>query len=90
MEFEFDPLKSHTNAQKHGIDFVEGQQLWDDPHLLILPSSFPDEPRYIAIGQIGQLHWSAIFTERADTTRIISIRRARHNERILYEQNQLP
>ncbi len=90
MEFEFDPQKSQTNAQKHGIDFVDGQKLWDDPFLLILPSLFPDEARYVAIGQIGELYWAAIFTERADKTRIISIRRARYNERTLYEQNRLP
>lgn len=30
MEFEFDPAKSESNQQKHGIGFVEAQQLWQD------------------------------------------------------------
>ena len=27
-EFEFDSAKSAANRDKHGIDFVEAQQLW--------------------------------------------------------------
>jgi uncharacterized DUF497 family protein len=30
-EFEFDPVKSLSNKDKHGIDFVEAQELWNDP-----------------------------------------------------------
>jgi len=30
MEFEFDPAKSATNKVKHGLDFVEAQELWRD------------------------------------------------------------
>ena len=31
MEFEFDPAKSESNLEKHGVDFVQAQQLWQDP-----------------------------------------------------------
>ena len=27
MEFEFDPLKSASNREKHGVDFVQAQHL---------------------------------------------------------------
>ena len=30
MEFEFDPEKSASNKDKHGIDFIEAQALWQD------------------------------------------------------------
>ena len=30
MRFEYDPHKSSSNADKHGIDFEEAQDLWDD------------------------------------------------------------
>ncbi len=30
MNFEFDTSKSKANLEKHGIDFVEAQQLWED------------------------------------------------------------
>lgn len=32
--FEFDPDKSQSNREKHGIDFVLAQKLWNDPDLL--------------------------------------------------------
>ena len=88
MEFEYDPEKSRKNAEKHGIDFAAGQALWEDSGLLVLPSRYPEESRYLAIGQIGDLHWTAIFTERGKRVRLISLRRSRHEERNLYEQNQ--
>ncbi len=88
MEFEYDPKKSRRNAQKHGIDFAEGQALWEDSGLLVLPSRFPNEERYLAIGRIEDLLWTAVFTERGERVRLISIRRSRHEERELYEQNQ--
>lgn len=88
MEFEYDPEKSRSNAAKHGIDFDAGQSLWEDSGLLILHSQYPEEPRYLAIGQIEDLHWTAVFTERGERVRLISIRRSRNEERALYEQNQ--
>ncbi len=32
--FEYDVEKSRANLEKHGIDFVDAQALWDDPDLL--------------------------------------------------------
>ena len=51
MEFEFDRRKSAGNKQKHGIDFVEAQAIWDDPDLLEIPASTEDEPRHLVIGR---------------------------------------
>lgn len=85
MEFDFDPAKSETNRQKHGIDFERAQALWDDPACLELPARSDDEPRFLVIGRIDGKHWSAIITYRDETTRIISVRRARDEEMLLYE-----
>lgn len=52
MAFEFDPEKSKSNKQKHGIDFIETQMLWNDPDLLEIPVQTMDEPRYLVIGVI--------------------------------------
>jgi uncharacterized DUF497 family protein len=46
MEFAFDPSKSVANLQKHGIDFLAGQALWDDPALLEIPARTRGEPRF--------------------------------------------
>lgn len=66
----------------------DAKALWEDPGLIILPSRFPDEPRHLAIGTMNEKHHTAIFTERDDSIRIISVRRSRENEKQLYESNQ--
>ena len=85
MPFEFDPDKSAANRAKHGIDFDDAQALWDDPWLLEAPARTDDEPRFLVIGKIQGRHWSAVCTHRSDTTRIISVRRARKQEIEHYE-----
>jgi uncharacterized DUF497 family protein len=71
MVFEFDPKKSESNKQKHGIDFNEAQALWDDPDLIEIPVQTIDEPRYLMIGMIEGEHWSGVITYRGDKVRII-------------------
>jgi len=85
MAFEFDPGKSDRNRAKHGIDFNEAQRLWDDQNLLEIPARTEDEPRFIVIGQIDVRHWSAVVTYRSEDIRIISVRRSRDEEVVLYE-----
>ncbi len=85
MEFEFDPKKSATNKDKHGIDFIEAQELWDDPDLFEIPALTEDEPRFLIIGMIAGKHWSGVITYRSDRVRIISVRRSRKEEVVLYE-----
>ncbi len=53
MEFEFDPKKSNTNKEKHGIDFYEAQALWNDPDLIEIPVKTSDEPRFLVVGNIS-------------------------------------
>ena len=85
MEFEFDKHKSHINKKKHGIDFAEAQDLWDDPDRIEIPAKATDEPRFIVIGKVSDRHWSAIFTYRGEKIRIISVRRSRKEEIAIYE-----
>jgi uncharacterized protein len=89
MEFEFDPAKSATNNDKHGIDFVEAQTLWADDRLEVVLSKarMTNEERFLAIGRIKGKHWTAICTLRGDAIRIISVRRARKEEVEYYEGN---
>jgi uncharacterized DUF497 family protein len=89
MEFEFDDTKNRINQQKHGIDFEEAQALWDDLNRLEIPAKTEDEPRWVVIGKIEDKHWSAILTFREGRIRIISVRRARTEEIVLYESEKL-
>ena len=85
MEFEFDEEKSRANRQKHGLDFVEAQALWDDPRRIEIPARTTDEPRTLVVASRGEKLWSAVVTERDGRTRLISVRRAREEEKRLYE-----
>jgi uncharacterized protein len=85
VEFEFDPEKSSANKAKHGIDFIEAQELWLDEALIEAPAKTDDEPRFLVVGRIGGRHWSAVCVRRAERTRIISVRRSRKEEIEAYE-----
>ena len=85
MLFEFDPIKSAFNKEKHGIDFYEAQDLWNDPDLVEIPVKTSDEPRFLVIGNILEKNWSAVITYRAEKIRIISVRRSRKEEVEIYE-----
>ena len=85
MKFEFDPKKSDANKTKHGIDFIEAKELWNDIDYLEIPAKTTDESRFLVIGKIGEKHWTGIITYRNENIRIISMRRARNEEIELYE-----
>lgn len=85
MHFEFDPAKSRSNLDKHGIDFERAQALWLDPRRIEIPARTDDEPRFLLIGLLQGKAWSAVFTLRGDAVRIISVRRSRLQEVELYE-----
>ena len=85
MEFEFDPKKSKINKAKHGLDFTKAQALWDDPDCIGFPAQSEDEDRFALLAQVADKLWVAFYTVRGDKIRIISVRRARTNERKLYE-----
>ena len=85
LSFQFDEAKSQSNHSKHGIDFIETQQLWLDADLLEIPAKTVDEHRYLVVGMIHEKHWSAVITYREDNIRIISVRRSREEEIQLYE-----
>ena len=85
MRFEFDPRKSKRNKEKHGIDFVEAQRLWEDENRLEIEARSEDEPRLALIALTEGKLWSAFFTYRGEQRiRLISVRRAREKEEQLY------
>ncbi|WP_456405160.1 BrnT family toxin [Thiolapillus sp.] len=87
--FEYDESKSASNREKHGIDFVEAQQLWSDPDLVEIRARSDTEPRFLIIARILGNHWSAVITYRDENIRIISVRRSRNTEVELYESARL-
>ena len=88
MDFEYDENKSQINKEKHGIDFVEAQNLWQDENALIVQANIiDDEIRYALISIFKNKCYTAIYTLRNEVYRIISVRRCRKNEEQNYEKN---
>lgn len=87
MPFEFDPSKSASNKDKHGIDFDEAQALWDDDKRIEEDTQFVGELRHLATGRIGKRFWTAVFTLREGRVRLISVRRARDDEVQQYQDH---
>ena len=83
--FEFDLKKSESNLKKYGIDFVDAQEIWQDPDFIEVEAKSDDEPRSLIVGIFDGKHWSAIITYRTEKIRIISVRRSRESEVTLYE-----
>jgi uncharacterized DUF497 family protein len=88
MLFEYDPNKSRSNLEKHGIDFESAKKIWDGDGVCLVDVDYKDEPRSIAIGKIGSKYYTAVVTTRGASTRIISVRRSREKEIDLYERQR--
>ena len=86
MSFEWDDRKSLTNREKHGIDFEAAKSLWLDDQRVEVEMAFPDEKRWALIARVEGKTWTAIYTIRGETIRLISVRRAKTKEVKLYEE----
>ena len=78
-KYEWDEAKRRSNLAKHEVNFAIMEAFeWETAQ--IEPDDYADESRWIARGLIGLHLHIAVFTERGDRTRIISLRRARPSE----------
>ncbi len=90
LTFEWDNKKAQANEQKHGISFEESSSAFADPLSLTLhdPLHSANEERFVLIGASHKNRiLVVVHTERGDTLRIISARKATKNERSYYESN---
>jgi uncharacterized DUF497 family protein len=62
MIFEWDPFKSQSNQEKHGLDFESAKVLWEDPDRTEIIAPYPLENRFILIGKIGSQLWTSVYT----------------------------
>lgn len=81
--FEWDPAKAAANLEKHGIAFEDAVAIFDGWFHRI-SSHRPDEQRFLAVGPLEDIMVSVVYTVRNDRIRIISVRRARLEERTAY------
>jgi uncharacterized protein len=86
LEFEWDEIKAHTNAIKHGVRFEDAKAVFSDPFALELLDDRFDygEDRFILIGMSGSGVLFVVWTERTNKHRIISARKATRDEADAY------
>ena len=90
VKCEWDDEKNRLNLAKHQLDFETAQHVFRDIY------AFEQEERSMAYGEvrlmitglIGDRLVTVIYTERSDSYRIISARKASPNERKDYEENR--
>ena len=81
MEIEFDPAKNENNRAKHGVPLFEADGIKWGP-VWALPDERRDdgELRVVGFAYIGLRFHCIVYNERADTRRIISLRKANTRE----------
>ena len=92
LRFEWDPRKAAANLRKHHVSFEEARTAFADPLGRIVddPRHSVGEEREALIGATERERLVAVmFTERADTIRIISARLVTRRERIDYEEGHV-
>lgn len=90
MKFEFDADKDIANREKHGLSLTFGAKVLADPlRLEILDVRFDyAEERFVAYGDVQGRVYVCVFTERRQTRRIISVRKANDRETDRYVNTQ--
>ena len=88
-DFEWDPEKAGKNFRKHEVGFEEACSIFDD--LLFITfldeEHTKDEERYITIGLSNKNRLLLVaHTDRNNSIRIISARKATKNEEQFYEE----
>jgi uncharacterized DUF497 family protein len=85
VHIEYDPIKDLVNQAKHGVSLeAAARAAWDEAVI------FPDlrwdygEMREMALVPVEDTLHAIVFTARAGSLRIISLRRANRRERRLY------
>ncbi len=90
--FEWNEQKARTNLQDHKVSFDEATTVFSDPFSITIydPDHSRTEQRYIDIGISNKNRLLVvIYTERGETIRLISARKATPIERRKYEEENL-
>lgn len=85
MIVEWDEARQRPNGEKHGLDFLDVNLLFGNAHIEARAATVAGEERWAATGLINDVLATVIFARRGDAIRVISLRRARHDERQRYQ-----
>lgn len=93
LEFQWDKKKESTNRKKHGVSFEEARSVFYDEQAIQFydPDHSDDEDRFILLGTSFKLNTLVVchcFREQETIIRIISARKADHEEAQTYWSNR--
>lgn len=88
MKFTWDEKKRKANIKKHGLDFVDAEPVFSGLTCTINDDRFDyGEERFITMGLLYGVVCVIAHTERGETIRIISMRKATKHEQEIFFQN---
>lgn len=89
VKIEFDPEKRERTLRERGLDFADVEVIFDR-YALTLDDVRKDygEDRFVTYGILNAALVACVWTPRGDIRRIISLRKAKKNERQSYDLNR--
>ncbi len=85
MTFEWDEKKRRENLVKHGMDFHDVHEVFDQETYTDIDDRFDyGETRFFTLGILNGVIVAVSHTENDDLVRIISFRKAEKHEQELY------
>ena len=91
LRFLWNPRKATSNERKHGVGFHEATTVFDDALSVTIadPDHSVEEERFLLIGLSNRKRLLVVaHSERGESIRIISARRANRQERRTYEEDE--
>jgi hypothetical protein len=82
--FEWNEDKRRWVLRERGLDFLDAVALFDGRPLLTAPSPRGIEERWLSIGELEGRLIAVVWTRRSEVVRIVTMRRARNEEKKRY------
>ena len=85
MQFSYDATKDQANIEKHGVSLGLATELdWDSLFALEDTRKEYGEARFIGFALLSERLYCVVFTDRGESRRIISLRKANDKEKMFY------
>jgi uncharacterized DUF497 family protein len=84
MDFEWSEAKRMAVLEARGLDFIDAEMLFDGRALYTVASPRLAEERWLSVGELNGRLVAVVWTRRSETIRIITMRRARNEEKERY------